>query len=228
MPLKRTLLMISLTTAPPLVGAASAAERWRRPLPDGRTIGSFSYDRADPYAGGRRRGIDLRGDPGSPVLAACAGRVSYAGPVPGRRGRGVTLRCGGLVATELGLGSVSVARGEPVASGQALGRLSSDGVLRLGARVAGDRHGYVDPPLDDDHPAPTPIAPPAEPPRPSAPPLVARRAPVAPAAATASPHPVWPPLAALGLAAAGAATRMPRRARRRHRMPAPEIAIAQR
>jgi hypothetical protein len=126
------------------VGAAAAAQRWRMPLPRATVVGAFSFDRAAPYAGGQRRGIDLRGVPGAPVVATCAGVVTYAGRVPGW-GRGVSLRCGSLVATELGLASVPVARGAQLWPGAMLGRLGRSGRLRLGARRVGLRHGYVDP-----------------------------------------------------------------------------------
>jgi murein DD-endopeptidase MepM/ murein hydrolase activator NlpD len=125
------------------VGVA-AAQRWRMPLPRAVVVGAFSFEQAAPYAGGRRRGIDLRGAPGAPVVAACAGVVTYAGRVPGW-GRGVSLRCGGLVATELGLASTSVVRGARLWPGATVGRLGSGGLLRLGARRVGVRQGYVDP-----------------------------------------------------------------------------------
>jgi hypothetical protein len=126
------------------VGAAEAAQRWRMPLARATLVGPFSFERAAPYASGQRRGIDLRGVPGARVVAACAGVVTYAGRVPGW-GRGVSLRCGGLVATELGLASASVARGARLWPGAMLGRLGPRGLLRLGARRAGVRQGYVDP-----------------------------------------------------------------------------------
>jgi hypothetical protein len=142
------------------VGAAAAA-RWRMPLPTAAVVGAFSFDRATPYAAGRRRGVDLRGTPGVRVVAACAGVVTYAGRVPGW-GRGVSLRCGGLVATELGLASATVARGTRVWPGAVVGGLASRGLLRLGARRAGDRQGYVDPLAllgRADPSAPPPVAP---------------------------------------------------------------------
>jgi murein DD-endopeptidase MepM/ murein hydrolase activator NlpD len=126
------------------VGPAAAAQRWRMPVPRATVVSTFSFDRAAPYAGGQRRGIDLRGVPGARVVAACAGVVTYAGRVPGW-GRGVSLRCGGLVATELGLASASVARGARLWPGATVGRLGRGGRLRLGARRAGLRHGFMDP-----------------------------------------------------------------------------------
>jgi hypothetical protein len=125
-------------------GVAAASGRWRMPLPHAVLVGGFTFDRVTPYAGGQRRGVDLRGAPGARVVAACAGTVAYAGRVPGW-GRGVSLRCGGLMATELGLVSASVVRGARVWPGAGVGRLAARGVLRLGARRVGAVHGYVDP-----------------------------------------------------------------------------------
>lgn len=133
------LLLVALVLAP----TAQAAERWLRPV-DGAVIAPFAYVRATPFAAGARRGVDLRAPPGRPVLAACAGVVTYSGAVPGR-GNGVAIRCGALVATELGLGSVAVAGGSSVARGAVVGRAGGAGVVRLGARVAADRLGWVDP-----------------------------------------------------------------------------------
>jgi hypothetical protein len=146
------------------VGAA-AAQRWRMPLPRAVVVGAFRFEPAAPYAAGRRRGVDLRGVPGARVVAPCAGVVTYAGRVPVWE-HGVSLRCGGLVATELGLASATVARGTRVWPGAVVGRLASRGLLRLGARRADDRQGYMDPLrlLDRGDPfAPPPVAPRARP-----------------------------------------------------------------
>jgi hypothetical protein len=211
------------------VGAAAAAQRWRMPLPSPAVIGAFSFQRAAPYAAGRRRGIDLRGVPGARVVAACAGTVTYAGRVPGW-GRGVSLRCGGLVATELGLASASVARGARLWPGATVGRLASRGLLRLGARRADDRQGYVDPLAlfgRRDPSAPPPVAPRGRPvvrPRstPPAMPVANGRSVTAhPMAVTTGhaavlPWPVWAGLALLAtsLGGGGAVRRRRRRPRR--------------
>ena len=144
--MSRLALVSLLAVAVAVVDAAPAAarQRWRPPLPDGTLSAAFTFDRAAPYRRGARRGIDLRGAPYGRVVAACAGVVTHAGRVPGW-GRGVSLRCGGLVATELGLASVSVVRGARLWPGATVGRLGSGGRLRLGARQVGVRHGYVDP-----------------------------------------------------------------------------------
>ncbi|HEV7494552.1 M23 family metallopeptidase [Baekduia sp.] len=203
-------------------GAAfGASGRWRAPLPGAVLSGAFTFDRAAPYARGVRRGIDLRGVPEARVLAACAGTVTHAGRVP-RWGRGVSLRCGGLVATELGLASAAVARGARVWPGAVVGRLAPGGLLRLGARRVGDRQGYVDP-LEllghSDRSAPPPIAPrrrPAARPRPRvAPPAMlaaTRPAATAPSHTAALPWLGWAGVALLAVGAGGGDV-----ARRRHR-----------
>jgi hypothetical protein len=233
--------LAALAVALPGAGAALASTtehgRWRRPLPAGALAGSFSFDPSAPYAGGRRRGIDLRGRPGAPVLAACGGVVTYAGAVP-RLGRGVTIRCGALVATEIGLAAPAVRRGATVRAGALVGRLGARGVLRLGARRAGRRHAYLDPLalLDGREAVPTrapPVAPaPARTRSPPTPGPTWRR----PAPARAAPAPAPPvanllPSAGLALVAAGAAAggrvTLGRR-RRRRRTAAPGGALAPR
>jgi hypothetical protein len=231
------LLVVSMLSVLEGAGVAAARERWRRPLPGGAVAGSFSFDRAVPYERGRRRGIDLRGGPGARVLAVCAGVVTHAGSVPGW-GRGVTLRCaGGLVATELGLASLALARGARVMPGAEVGRLAARGVLRLGARIAARRQGYVDPAelLRDGDGAP---GWPAVAPTPGGRGTRGRRPPVAaaPAAVALAPAdapapaagpPPWPLLAGLALlttaAAGGGAAR-----RHRPRPAPPELLAAQR
>jgi hypothetical protein len=224
----------------------AAHQRWRPPLPDGTLSAGFTFDRAVPYVRGARRGIDLRGTPGAQVIAACAGVVTYAGRVPGW-GRGVSLRCGGLVATELGLASASVSRGARVWSGADVGRLAQHGVLRLGARRVGLRQGYVDPLGLLSHgerfvpPAVAPRGGPAVRPRsraaPPVVPAVARRAAIAaaPAAradsmavvaprAAALPTLLWAGLALLATGIGGG--HVVRRQRRHHRRTG--MALAQR
>jgi peptidase M23-like protein len=213
---------------------ASTGERWRRPLPGGTVVGSFSFERSAPYVRGRRRGVDLAGRAGQRVVAPCGGVVTHAGRVPAF-GRGVSLRCGRWVATELGLAAIAVTRGAHVLPGATVGRLDATATLRLGARRAGDRHGYVDPLalLAEAPSLPPAVAPPARRSRRTGPPRGApaphtTRAP-APAAAhrpaaPALPVPVLAGLALLtvGLAGGGAA-----RVHRRRR-PGAGIALAQR
>jgi hypothetical protein len=231
------LLVVSMLSATEGVDDAAARERWRRPLPGGAVAGSFAFDRAAPYERGRRRGIDMRARPGARVAAVCSGVVTHAGRMP-RWGRGVTVRCGGdgLVATELGLASVAVARGEWVVAGAAVGRLASRGVLRLGARVAARRHGYVDPAAllregEGGDPAWPSVAPApraaVRPPRGTA---TAPRAGARPAVSVAEPaaasaSPSWTIPAGLALLAAAASTTRTARGRRRRRVPAGALAV---
>lgn len=133
------LLRAGATAAAP--GGSAAAWRW--PL-RGELVQRFAYSRAHAFAPGARRGIDVAAAPGTRVGAACAGWVTFAGRVPSS-GRGVSVRCGTLVATHLGLGRLAVRRGAVVVPGGRLGELGPSGRLRLGARRAADRFGYVDP-----------------------------------------------------------------------------------
>lgn len=198
-------LLATLALVLPAGAAAASPDRarWRRPLP-GAVVASFSFDPSAPYERGRRRGTDFEGAPGDVVVAACSGVVTYAGAVP-RWGRGVTLRCGGLIATELGLGRVAVRRGQPVLRGALVGRLARTGTLRLGARRRDAVHGYLDPEslLAADPPwggAPAGPSPRRWAPRRDLPRVV--RAPV-PAAASAPASAWWP--AWVGLALVGGA-----------------------
>jgi murein DD-endopeptidase MepM/ murein hydrolase activator NlpD len=180
------------TRVAPAVGAAPRATRvatapallvtWRWPL-RGRIVGAFRLTPHAPFARGQRRGIDVAAPAGTPVHAACAGRVSFAGALP-HEGLAVTVRCGPLVATYLRLGHLDVRRGTHAATGQRLGTLGASGRLRLGARRAGDRHGYVDPLalLRDPRPsAPPTLGPAPRPvrPRPTTPAPAPRPLPVA-------------------------------------------------
>jgi Peptidase family M23 len=205
---------------------------WRWPL-HGTVIGRFRLTPRAPYARGQRRGIDVAAPPGSAVGAACAGRVTFTGALP-RLGLAISVRCGALVATYLRLARVAVRRGAIVAPGQRLGTLGPAGLLRLGARRASERRGYVDPLTllrDPDPPPPTlGPAPRGDRPRPERPlraPLPARPlAPPLPARPLAAPRPrpaaepqlpwlAYPALAliATSLPAGGLVHRRRRRAR---------------
>lgn len=96
---------------------------------------------ATPYGPGHR-GVDLAAEPGTPVLAALGGVVTFSGQVA-RRGW-VTVDHGGGLATSYGwIEPRRVGRGERVRAGQVLGRLAIDaGHLDWGARIDG---AYVDP-----------------------------------------------------------------------------------
>ncbi len=167
------LLLLSLLSASPASGA------WVMPVPHARLVGAFRLTPARPFAPGQRRGIDLRAGAGGPVRSACGGHVTYAGRTPGRDGLGITVRCGPYAATHLGLGSIAVRRGSIVLPGQRLGTVGATGIVRLGARIAARRRGYVDPlgligADPDPPPALVPVwAPRAGRSRPVAPPRVA-------------------------------------------------------
>jgi murein DD-endopeptidase MepM/ murein hydrolase activator NlpD len=122
---------------------AAGASGWRWPL-RGSVVGAFHVTPRAPFARGQRRGIDVSASPGAVVRAVCPGRVTFTGALP-HRGLAVTVRCGSLIATYLGLGRLTAREGARVARGDALGLLGATGRLRLGARRASARRGYVDP-----------------------------------------------------------------------------------
>jgi len=122
---------------------AAGASGWRWPL-RGPVVGPFHVSPRAPFARGQRRGIDVSARPGAVVHAACPGRVTFTGALP-HRGLAVSVHCGALVATYLGLGRLTAREGARVARGEALGLLGATGRLRLGARRASARRGYVDP-----------------------------------------------------------------------------------
>jgi hypothetical protein len=195
-PLVLAVVLLWLATPP-----AAAAARWHWPL-RGELTGRFRVTPASPYAAGQRRGIDIAAAPGTAVGSACSGTVTYAGPVP-RAGLGVTVRCGRLAATHLGLATVAVRAGSRVAPGTRLGAVGQEGRLRLGARVADRPSGYVDP-LGLLAPDPVPRPPLGGRPRarPAVPPPLAvpSRGPAPPAAPPPVPWPAW---VGVGLLAAG-------------------------
>jgi murein DD-endopeptidase MepM/ murein hydrolase activator NlpD len=187
---------------------AAGATGWRWPL-RGPVVGAFRVTPRAPFARGQRRGIDVSARPGAVVRAACPGRVTFTGALP-HRGLAVTVRCGRLVATYLGLGRLATHTRSHVGRGAALGTLGATGRLRLGARRASDRRGYVDPlllladgvpPLP--HLAPAPRGPrrhPLPPTRP-APRPIAPATPPAPGSASAPRRLPWPAYPALALVA---------------------------
>jgi murein DD-endopeptidase MepM/ murein hydrolase activator NlpD len=126
-----------------VLAPGTAAATWLWPA-RGEVVGAFAFSPSAPYAAGQRRGVDIAARPGALVRAACAGRVTFAGRLPGG-GRGVTIACGRLAATHLRLGRAYVRRGARVAAGAALGVAGQAGVVRLGARLTRRRFGYVDP-----------------------------------------------------------------------------------
>jgi peptidase M23-like protein len=192
---------------PATSAAASSSPRavpWRWPL-RGAVVGAFRLTPGAPFARGQRRGIDLAASPGTTVRAACPGRVTFAGPLP-RQGLAVTVRCGTFVATYLRLGRLSARSGVRVGSGERLGALGPAGRLRLGARRAADRRGYVDPLLllrDPGTSAPPLTAPPPHGRRPRLPaptPPVGFAAPQPRSAVQRLPWPAYPAVALIATA----------------------------
>jgi murein DD-endopeptidase MepM/ murein hydrolase activator NlpD len=130
-----------------LVPTARAAP-WQAPV-RGPVVRAFALS-ADRFARGQHRGVDVAAPLGSPVRAACGGRVRFAGRVPGG-GRTVSVACGRLFATYQHLDAIAVRRGQVLAPGMTLGRVGRSGRPRapqphvhLGAREAASGR-YVDP-----------------------------------------------------------------------------------
>jgi murein DD-endopeptidase MepM/ murein hydrolase activator NlpD len=203
-------VIVLVLVVPRGAAGATGGAGWRWPL-RGPVVGAFHVSPRAPFARHQRRGIDVAARPRAVVRAACPGRVTFTGPLP-HRGLAVSVRCGRLMATYLGLGRLAARAGARVAPGDALGTLGPTGRLRLGARRASDPRGYVDPLLllADGAPAlrvpptgPAPRAPrrrPLAPTRP-APRPIAPATPPAPGSATASHRLPWPAYPALALVA---------------------------
>ena len=194
--------------------ATAHAETWHWPV-RGEVVNHFRLG-PNPYAPGQHRGIDIAAAPGAAVRAACAGRVRSAGRVP-KAGRTISVRCGPLVATYLHLRSIAVRRGQRIVARERIG--TAGRTFQLGARRAGERHGYVDPLalLEADPLGP---APPALP-------LARPRRPEAPPPAIAFPGPplaAWAGVGLLGAAVPGLALVTARRRRRARRAPAARLA----
>jgi Peptidase family M23 len=184
-------LLLLLLPAP-----AAAAASWQRPV-DGPVLRAFLV-RGDPYARGQHRGVDLGAPVGAGVRSACAGRVTFAGRVPGG-GRTVSVRCGAMAATYQQLGTIVARAGGSIAAGAVLGTVgrsndprTASPHLHLGARVTATGR-YLDPLslLGHARPALPPIAlgergrPRAAPLGPAPAPALAQPAPLAPLAAPA-------------------------------------------
>ncbi len=93
-----------------------ALSHWHWPV-HGEVVRSFALP-TQRYAAGGHRGIDIAAAPGTPVRAACTGRVTFAGTVPGS-GRVVAQACGDLVASYTHLGALEARRGERLHAGVA-------------------------------------------------------------------------------------------------------------
>lgn len=243
-PLVRSLTRVStvpLIAALLLAFAAQAEAAWRPPV-SGPVAREFDVG-ANPFEGGRHRGIDLLARPGATVRAPCAGRVVVAGRV-GTSGGVVTLLCGRWRVSHMPLATITVRVGASVAAGTAVGTLArrhaglhvtrGHAGLHLGVRRDGRRFGYVDPLrfLGATPTAPSPPlgrarrARPPRPARPSARPAIPSARPVrAPVVSTGNSAPgglaPWPAWAGLALVLVGAGVRrhgsMRTRTRRRLR-----------
>ena len=82
------------------------------------------FDPPDSPYGSGHRGVDLRGSPGQPVLAALPGTVTYAGPLAGR---GVVVVDHGATRTTYQPVTATVPVGTPVAAGAQIGVLALPG-----------------------------------------------------------------------------------------------------
>lgn len=138
-------LGLAVLVAPGRAGAIDAAApgAWLRPV-DGRVVRPFVEPRSRYGAG--HRGVDFATAPGTPVRAANAGEVTFAGSVAGSL-HVVVAHGSGLRTSSSFLTSVAVRRGQQVDRGTVLGTAGGGtgehaGVLHFGLRV-GDR--YVDP-----------------------------------------------------------------------------------
>jgi len=173
-------VLLLLASAPP----ATASPGWQWPV-RGQVITPYRNG-SDPYAGGQHRGIDIVAPVGTPVVAATAGTVTFAGLV-GSSGLAVAVRTADsrLDTSYLHLSSIQVAAGDRVAAGDSLGAVGTTGRrtaaephLHFGVRDAGSRFAYHDP-LDF-----LPVAPPS----PSPPPATAPRALPVPVGVAAGPR----------------------------------------
>jgi murein DD-endopeptidase MepM/ murein hydrolase activator NlpD len=139
------------TTGPLATGLAGAVQPgavagYASPLRGALEVVAVFAAPPTPYAAGHR-GVDLASSPGQAVLAAGAGRVSFAGRVAGR-GVVVIAHAAG-VSTEYEPVSPLVHAGDAVSLGQPIGQVTGDhrgcapgGCLHWGARRAGV---YFDP-----------------------------------------------------------------------------------
>jgi hypothetical protein len=139
------LVLASMAVLVPTSDAsADASSPWTRPVA-GRVVRPFVAPKARYGAG--HRGADLAAAPGTPVLAAGAGRVAFAGPVAGTL-HVVIEHPGGLKTSVSFLATVAVRRGQSVAPGAVVGTAGGTGpehavgVVHFALRVQGE---YVDP-----------------------------------------------------------------------------------
>lgn len=137
-------LALGLAPAAPSEAERIESVQWGWPVPAPIRVVSPFRAPPTPYAPGHR-GIDLEVEPGAQLVAAESGVVSFAGMVAGR----------GVVAVDHGDGIVSaiepvdpsVAAGDPITAGAAIGTASAGGhctgeCVHFGVRVDGE---YVSP-----------------------------------------------------------------------------------
>lgn len=139
--MRRLVVLLALTLVPT---PAAAAPVWQRPV-DGAVVRWF-----DPPAsrfGAGHLGVDLAAAPGTPVRAAGAGTVTYAGRI-GAAAHVVVAHDGDLRTSYSFLAEVSVRRGARVRAGEVVGTAGGTGrnhngnVVHLGLRRGDD---YIDP-----------------------------------------------------------------------------------
>ncbi|WP_435744674.1 peptidoglycan DD-metalloendopeptidase family protein [Nocardioides sp. SYSU DS0663] len=116
-------LLVALLPGPTGTGPASADPVGEWPLRPEPTVVEHFDPPPTPYAAGHR-GVDLLGRPGQGVHTALAGRVTYAGMLAGR---GVVVVDHGTTRTTYQPVAASVAVGDLVRAGSALGRLELAG-----------------------------------------------------------------------------------------------------
>jgi len=144
---KKLLLFMAVAwavLAPSSAGQARATGAWSWPVVGPMIRG---FDPPDTPFGSGHRGIDIAVSVGTPVRAAAAGVVTFAGPVGGRLF--LTIDHGaGLESRYSFLSALVARRGEAVAAGQVLAR---SGTGHVGDRVPNLHFGvllddvYVDP-----------------------------------------------------------------------------------
>src|SRR5215203_7124257 len=148
--MRRFLVVLMAVLALAAVFAVPAEAAWLWPV-RGEVITQYRNG-SDPYAGGQHRGIDIAAPVGTPVAAAAAGEVRFAGTA-GSSGLTVSVRTGdGFDSSYLHLSSLAVRAGEHVSGGERLGAIGTSGErsaaaphLHFGVREAGSRYAYVDP-----------------------------------------------------------------------------------
>ncbi len=135
-----------LPATPTVVAPALADARYRAPLPGPIVVLRRFEPPPTPYSAGHR-GVDLGASRGSLVLAASAGRVSFAGRVAGRGV--VVIAHGDGIRTEYEPVAPLVSTGQVVTSGQPIGRVRGthdgqppDRRLHWGARRGSE---YINP-----------------------------------------------------------------------------------